>query len=223
MLALWVFFVIRGHRKGFLRAAVGTFSFVIVIFLSTALASPVSQILEKTALKTTIESAVSDAVESKLETDADGLSQDEQDSLLESLPLPSSIQDSLKESNTIENYVQMGVDSFSEYVAESVSDVILNAAAYVIVMIIAIIVIRIILAAAKFVNKIPVIGGINRFLGALLGFFEGLLVLWAAGLAIIALAGTGFGMKAVEVIQSNAFLDLIFDNNPLTAMFGLSL
>lgn len=214
--------MVRGHKKGFLRSALTTFSFVITIVVATALAVPVSNMLENSSFGSRISENVSESINEKFSEYTDGtfLDEDEQDSFLESLALPSIVQDSIKETNTSEDYAQMGVTSFKEYTAQKVTDVIINAAAYIIVMVIAAVVLKIILRLAGFVNKIPVIGGINRFLGALLGIFEGLLALWAIGLLIIAFSNTAFGMKAVSIIQSNAFLNAVFDNNLLVVMFS---
>lgn len=214
--------MVRGHKKGFLRSALTTFSFVITIAVATALAVPVSNMLENSSFGSRISENVSESINEKFSEYTDGtfLDEDEQDSFLESLALPSIVQDSIKETNTSEDYAQMGVTSFKEYTAQKVTDVIINAAAYIIVMVIAAVVLKIILRFAGFVNKIPVIGGINRFLGALLGIFEGLLALWAIGLLIIAFSNTAFGMKAVSIIQSNAFLNAVFDNNLLVVMFS---
>ena len=214
--------MVRGCKKGFLRSALATFSFVITIILATALFSPVSNLLENSSFAGRVSENVSESIDEKLSEYAEGLSfgEDEQNSFLESLALPSIVQDALKETNTAEDYAQMGVTSFKEYTAQKVTDVIIKAAAYIIVMVIAAIVLKIILRLSKFVNKIPVIGGINRFLGALLGIFEGLLALWAAGLLIIVFSNTAFGVKAVSIIQSNVFLNAVFDNNLLVAMFS---
>ena len=205
-----------------MRSALTTFSFVITIAVATALAVPVSNMLENSSFGSRISENVSESINEKFSEYTDGtfLDEDEQDSFLESLALPSIVQNSIKETNTSEDYAQMGVTSFKEYTAQKVTDVIINAAAYIIVMVIAAVVLKIILRLAGFVNKIPVIGGINRFLGALLGIFEGLLALWAIGLLIIAFSNTAFGMKAVSIIQSNAFLNAVFDNNLLVVMFS---
>lgn len=225
VLAFLAFFVFRGHRKGFLRAALTTFSFVIVIALSTAFTTPVSNFLENTFVGNKVENSVSNFVESKVEDfigeDGGSISESEEDTFLESLPLPSFIQNNLKTSNTLEEYAQLQVKSFEEYTTAKFTEIIISAIAYVLVMIIAWILIRLILKFAGFINKIPIIGGLNRFLGALLGFLEGLLILWALGLVIIAFSSTSFGSAAVETIQSNALLDFIFDNNLLVVMFGM--
>ena len=224
ILALMVFFVFRGYKKGFLRLAITTFSFVIVIILATSLATPVSNLLENTAVGTKVESSVSDLVESKTEEYLDGaqgsISSEDESSFIESLPLPSYIQNVLISGNTVEEYAQMQIETFEEYITAEVTEVILSAIAYVIVMIVASILLRIILRLAKFVNKIPIIGGLNKILGALLGFCQALLIIWAIGLLIIAFSSTSIGSSAIAIIQNNAVLDFLFDNNLLIVIFG---
>ena len=224
ILALMVFFVFRGYKKGFLRLAITTFSFVIVIILATSLATPVSNLLENTAIGTKVESSVSDLVESKTEEYLDGvqgsISSEDESSFIESLPLPSYIQNVLISGNTAEEYAQMQIETFEEYITAEVTEVILSAIAYVIVMIIASILLRVILRLAKFVNKIPIIGGLNKILGALLGFCQALLIIWAIGLLIIAFSSTSIGSSAIAIIQNNAVLDFLFDNNLLIVIFG---
>ena len=222
--ALMIFFIFRGYKKGFLRLAITTFSFVIVIILATSLAAPVSNLLENTALGTKVESSVSDLVESKTDEFLDGaegsISSEDESSFIGSLPLPSYIQNVLISGNTAEEYAQMQIDSFEEYTTAKVTEVILSAIAYVIVMIIASILLKVILKLAKFVNKIPIIGGLNRILGALLGLCQALLIIWAIGLLIIAFSSTNLGSSAIGIIQGNAVLNFLFDNNLLIVVFG---
>ena len=224
VLAFLAFFVFKGHKKGFLKVALSTFSFVIVIALGMALSQPVSNLLEETFVGEKVEASVYDYIDEQVseftEDAAAQIGAEDEGSFIESLPLPSFIQQKLISGNTPAEYVQMQVESFEEYIAAGFSDIILSAISCVIVMILAAVIVRLLLKGAKFVNKIPIIGGINKFLGALLGFFEGLLILWAAGLFIISVSGTSFGESIISLIQSNPVLDLIFDNNLLVVIFS---
>ena len=224
VLAFLAFFVLKGHKKGFLKVALSTFSFIIVIILSMALSKPVSNFIGNTSWGDSIEESVGELVDTKidefLEDSGDEIPEDEENTFIESLPLPSFIQNTLKSGNTLEEYVEMQVETFEEYTAAKFTDIIISAISYVIVMILAAVIIRLLLKGAKFVNKIPIIGGINKFLGALLGFFEGLLILWAVGLFIISVSGTSFGESIILLIQSNPVLDFIFDNNLLVIIFS---
>lgn len=217
------FFVFRGFRKGFLKVALTTFSFVIVIILATALAKPVSNLLARTSFGESVESSVESMVDEKFAgaAEEEGLTSEEESALLDTLPLPSFIQDTILNSGTAEEYTDLGVTSFKEYTTAKVTQIILSAISYVIVMIAAYIIIRLILKFAGFINKIPVLGGLNKFLGALLGLFEGLLIIWAIGLLIIALSSTSFGIKAIEIIQGSTFLNFLFENNLLIVFFGM--
>lgn len=225
VLAFLGYCVFKGHRKGFLRTALTTFSFVIIIALSSVLASPLSQLIESTKIGDSIENSVSGYIESEIEeftgSSSAEIDQEEESSFLSGLALPSFIQKQLINSNTIEEYVQLQVESFEEYASAKVTEIVLNAVSYLMVMIIAAVLIKIILKLSRFINKIPIIGGFNKFLGALLGFFQGLLVLWVIGLVILAFSSTSFGSSAAALIQSNTILNYIFDNNLLVVILAM--
>lgn len=87
--------------------------------------------------------------------------------------------------------------------------------AFLLIAILIFIVIRIILKIANVINKIPIIGGINRIFGAIVGLAEGLLVIWIASLIIKAIAFTPFGMQAINVINQSEFLKFLYDKNIL--------
>lgn len=224
VLAFLAFFLIWGHKRGFLKTALTTFAFVIAVLISMALIEPVSGLIENTKISASVENSVSELIDSKTEEFTgqvqSDIAQEEQEGFLETLSLPSYIQNLLKSSNTTEEYAAAGAENFKEYVTAKVTQVIINAIAYGAVMIIAAVLILLLLKASGFVNKIPVIGGINKFLGALLGLFEGLLILWVLSLLLIMFSGTSFGSAAVGLIQENALLNLIFDNNVLILIFG---
>lgn len=94
--------------------------------------------------------------------------------------------------------------------------VALRIVAFFILAILIYIVIRIILSVAHVVTKIPIVRGINRFFGGIVGIIEGLLVIWIACMLIQSLSFTEFGMKALEVINQSPVLKFFYDNNLLT-------
>lgn len=92
----------------------------------------------------------------------------------------------------------------------------LRVVAFLILAILIYIVIRIILSVAHVITKIPVIGGINRFFGGIVGIIEGLLVIWILCMIIQAISFTPFGTQALEVINQSAVLKFFYENNLLS-------
>ncbi len=129
--------------------------------------------------------------------------------------LPKILKNALIKGNNAADYVKLGVSDFKEYAVKSISNVLLKILVYIALVIVIFIVIRILLAVSKVLTKIPVIRGANRFFGALLGLFEGLLILWLIGFVISLISNTGFGTSVVGIIHKNAFLTILYDNNCL--------
>lgn len=224
VLALLVFLVIRGYMKGFLRVALTTFSLVVIIAVSMALVKPLSSLLENTFIGTSVETRVSAYIDGKIESFTGGSEIEsntgEQESFLDTLPIPGFLQDNLKSANTLEEYVNMGVTSFREYTTAKVSGIIIYVIAYIILIVLAAIAVRVVIKLLGLINKIPIIGGFNRIMGALLGLVEGALILWILGVVIMVFSGSETGGSIVGMIHENRVLTYIYENNLLISIFG---
>ena len=217
VLALLVFLMINGLRRGFLRILLTTFSLVITLVLAAVLLKPVSTFIQdKTSIGTSIEEKVGDFVDSKLE----GVVNTNEDEIIDSLPIPSFLKKNLHENNTVTKYKEQGVSSFREYAVKNITTIAVKAITYLALMIIIFLLLRLLLMLTKFINKVPVIGGINRILGAVLGLIEGLIIIWALCLLVMAFSGSDFGATCMKVINDSVVLKFIYDNNLFTLITG---
>lgn len=216
VVAILLFFLFWGFRKGFLRILLTTMALVATIILAGILAPPFSEFLSDTFIGKGIEKKVNEYVEAKVDEPIADRAKDTQDKLIDKLPLPKFIREDISEKNTISEYFSRKVSGFTEYLKERLADSVLKAVAYVILFIIIFLAFRILLRVTHMVNRIPIIGGINRILGAALGLLEGLLIVWCAALLIMMFANTPFGAQAIEVINGNAFLKFLYDKNGIT-------
>ena len=220
ILFLIVFFL-NGLRKGFLRVLLTTFSLVITLVLASLLSKPVSNFIENnTSIGPKVQTSIQEFVDGKL-SDTVSTVKTKQDSFISSLPLPDSWKSSLIENNTLAEYADEGVSDFSEYVAVNLTSIVIKAASYVLLIILIYLILRIIMRASNFLNHIPILGGINRFLGAIVGLFEGVLFLWVIGFVIALLAGTELGITCQQVISDSSFLTFIYGHNYLTEIVAL--
>ena len=215
VLVILAFLVINGFRKGFLRILLTTFSLVITLLLAAALVKPVSEFIStKTSIGTGIEEKVEDFISEKMEK----VTNAKEDEIIDSLPLPAFLKKSLQENNTITKYKEQGVTSFKEYAVKNITNIIVKAMSYLALMIIIFLLLRLLLMLTKFINKVPIIGGVNRILGAVLGLIEGLLIVWALCLLIMTFSGSEFGATCMEVINKSTVLKFIYDNNLLATV-----
>ncbi|WP_455720018.1 CvpA family protein [Agathobacter sp.] len=65
------------------------------------------------------------------------------------------------------------------------------------------------------IEKVPVIGTVNRIAGFGVGFIKGMIIVWVL-LAVIALGSTsGFGQTMTPYIDDSSLLRYIYENNPV--------
>lgn len=226
VIAFLVFFLIKGLRKGFLRILFTTFSVIVTIALSALFTQPLADFLEKsTFVGPTVEGWVSEYVDSRLEDLSQKLSAESEDLFINALALPEFIKSNIRLDNTLEKYRDLGVATFSEYITAQLTRVSIRAIAFVLLAIVIYIFLRIIFSILRVIQKIPILRGINRLLGGILGLAEGLLIIWGICIIIIIFSGTSFGTSCMEVIQASKILTYIYDHNLLVkaihAVFGL--
>ena len=136
-----------------------------------------------------------------------------QESLIASLPLPETFKESLLENNSLESYASMQVQNFEEYVCRQITNVIINAIAFVVTLLLAVIALAILCNALNLIAKLPLLKQINAVAGLAAGAAEGLLLVWVLFVVLTMFAGTEFGNEAMSMIAENPLLDFLYKNN----------
>lgn len=213
VIAILVCFLIRGVLKGFLYVALSTASLVVTLIIAGLLVPWFSGVIESSFIGKGVESQISAYLDQNLNDPLVNSVGSIQESVIGNLPLPQNMREDISEKNTTDEYVELQVGSFTEYLKVRLVKIANRVIAYVILSILLFILIRILLSFSKAIRKIPIVGGINAFFGGVVGLLEGLLILWCLCLLIMMFSGTSFGVKAVEVINGSKFLKFIYDNN----------
>ncbi|MCF0143114.1 MAG: CvpA family protein [Parasporobacterium sp.] len=219
VIVLLAVFVIVGFARGLLRILVTTFSLVITIVVAALLTVPVGNLLqEKTFVGTEVTKGVEGYIDGKISVDTKKVLETDPNEFIDGLFLPKFIKDDLKESNTITKYNALGVKNFKEYIVKQLVGLIVRLITFILLLIIVYLLTRLLLAISKLIEKIPVINGINRVFGGLIGLIEGALIVWILCSIVMALASTALGETIVKVIRESAFLSFVYDNNMLIVL-----
>ena len=144
-----------------------------------------------------------------------GLSAADQDKMIDMLPLPQSVKDSLAENNNSAVYEQLGVTYFTDYIGSFVGNVCLNIIGGLLTFMIVFFALHILMLAFNVVDRLPLIHGLNHFAGAILGIFKGFLVLELLLLLLVPFSATDFGVKILAQINDNGFLSALYHGNLL--------
>ena len=106
----------------------------------------------------------------------------------------------------------MVAETINGYISHEYSKLLVG----ILCLIIAFIVHRIvdfILTSLKLLSKIPVLGGMNKMLGFLIGICEGIIVFWVLGIVLVAYGSNDLSALIMNQIKENYLLDFLFNNN----------
>lgn len=134
---------------------------------------------------------------------------------IEMSELPEVFKSLLSDNNNDVIYEKLGVKTFAEYVGEFLSKLIIHIVAFLCTFLLVTIVLRAIIFALDIVSELPVLGFFNRLAGGVVGAAGGLIIIWLFFVVITLLYVTAFGREIYQVIQENAILNMLYENNPL--------
>lgn len=215
-----IIFIIIGFCRGFLRVILTTFSLLITIILAGTFAGPVSDFVENsTVVGPRMESGIEKFVNSRLSS-ITGAAGNAEEAVINQLPLTDAMKADLIEKNNIAGYVDQGVESFAEYLAANLTSIVIKVLCYILLFILIYLILRLIIRLSNVINHIPVLGGINRIAGAVIGLAEGVIFLWVLCMALMMLSGTPFGIQCEQVISDSTFLTWIYEHNYLSQVIS---
>ncbi len=209
-----------GYKKGLVKIVASLLASVIIIVLVGSVTPYVSSWLRKA---TPLEKAVQDKIMKMVTPDGEEggallnveLPREQQISLIEDSELPEMFQQMLLENNNSEAYATLGVTTFGEYVSSYVAKVVADIAAFLITLLLVMIVVRVLIGMLGILNKLPVIGGINRLAGGALGIGIAILVVWILFIVVTLLYNTALGKMCLEDIAESPILTTLYDSNIL--------
>lgn len=212
---IFAFCAVEGWRKGLIRTAVSMISILLVLAMAGWLNPYISDFIrQNTDWQETIKESCKETILSGIDEqnipDLEG-----QKDIIEELPLPQTMKNQLIQNNTAETYQKMVANGFADYLAEYIAYGIVNGIAFVVAYIAAVIILKLILYALDILVQLPVIGGVNKLGGMILGAVQGILWIWVAMLVITLICNTEVGQYLMREIEKTEVLSWIYHNNYL--------
>ena len=205
---------IVGYTNGIIKILLSFAATAVAFVLALVLASPFELFIKNsTPLYDKIKNQMTGYVSEYVTDEMNSSSEEVQKDSIKDLKLPWAIQKELIENNTADEKLEMGVNTFSEYIATSLTDILVKAISILILFLCIKIILRIIIALLDIVSHLPILNGINKLLGGILGIIEGILIIWVICFALTAFTGTNLGEQILSTISSNEILNFIYSNN----------
>lgn len=210
VIAVLLLCALFGMKAGLIKTVFSMFSVVAALILTVWISPIVSNIMQD---NDKVVNYFNEKVEAILDIDGKTVKASEQVSFIEDLPLPVSLKNSLLENNNLDIYEALNVNSFAEYVTRAVSNVIINAAAFIGTFFVLIIILQLLCIILNIMSRLPVLNSINKAGGLIAGILHGLIILWIICIFITACGSTGWGRSALAAINESELLTYFYDNN----------
>lgn len=187
-----------GYLRGLIKIVLSMVATVATIVLAAVLTIPFSGVVKNTGIGDGIEKSVRELVEqANIVDEASIMEMDFPDAILEPIA-----------KGTAE-----AQDTIQEYVIDELTDTIIKALTFLVLTIVIYIIIRIIIAVLDVFSRLPIINGINKWAGAVVGLVQGLLFIWIASLVLTAFSDKDWAQEVFRQINDNGFLSFIYNNN----------
>lgn len=206
--------ILNGLRKGLISSVFSVFALFAAMALAAYGGPYAAKFLRTTAVYSTVYDTVETNISEKLTLEMPAQT-GEQIEVINQLPVPETIKKGLIDNNNTDIYQALGIDSFTAYVADYISMLIINAIAYLIVFIIAFIILKIICCMLNGLMELPILRGINRFGGSIFGFCNSVMTIWLFFIIITACAATTWGAQIMTQINQSQILTALYDHNYL--------
>lgn len=208
--------VLIGWKRGFVKMALSLFAVVIALVITSAAGLYVKEGLSAhTPWQTNIQESIRESFDGYLMDQMETMEPDQENALLDQLPIPEVLTNLLKENNNSAVYEKLGVDTLTSYVSSYLANMIMTAIAYVITFIFVFILLKIVFHFLHLVTRIPGLKQLNSAAGVILALVQGLILLWVLCLVLTAFANTDWGMQVMGMIKESSFLSLIYNHNLL--------
>lgn len=209
----------NGYRRGFIKEIVSMFFVLLSIFLVWVINPYVNQFLrENTPIYEKVQEGCSGLLQDQ-ENDTGSMGRSEQNSLIEGLELPDLLKNSLLDNNRAEVYQYLAVDSFTGYVTGYLATVVVNGLSFLLSFLLSTLLIRMVTYALDIIAHLPVIRGVNKLTGALVGAAKGVIFIWVAFLVLTVLCNTEIGKNALYMIQQDHFLNILYEQDIFVKIF----
>lgn len=210
-------FIVRGYRKGIVRMVASMTTLILAIFLVSIATPYISSALRD---HTPVYDVIEGKCEEFVQNGTDQInSKVEEAEWIENLKIPGFLQDMMKENNNTVSYAKMNVETFGEYISHFLATMILNVISYIVTFILALILIKIIVGALGVLTHLPVINGVNRILGAVMGLLQSLILIWLFLLIVTLFENTQWGDYIMRMINDSSLLTSLYDANIYIGIF----
>ncbi|MGI6107237.1 MAG: CvpA family protein [Lachnospiraceae bacterium] len=211
--AILLISMISGGKKGLVKVLFSLAAAVVTILIVMAFEKPFENFLrENTGMYDFLETQVSGFVQERVSS-AQSAAGNSLTSQMDALSLPAVVSDAIL--TAVESAGAKTASAVTAAITAALTGIVFTAAAWLILFVAVRIAVSLVGMVLNAVVKLPVLRQVNAVAGAMIGLFFGLVVVWLVFLLITACTGFPFGEQCMQWINESAFLEFLYNRNPL--------
>ena len=202
--------MLYGHYRGFIRIAVSVMSLFITLFaVRVAIPQTAAWLEHNTAL------GLDEKMDEMAQT-AGLAGKAGERAVIESLEIPDQVKKLLIENNNGEVYQEMGVQIFEDYVGKYLADRVIRVIIFTVLFTVFYASLHIVIVWLNLLSRLPIIYGLNKIAGSVLGLTEALIFVWIGCLVLTLFSGSPIGKSMIDQINGSIWLTWLYDHNMLS-------
>lgn len=201
-----------GMKRGLVKTVFSIVFLAVGLFLSAVISPYVSNYLHN---NDSVYTSVYQAVKKNVKLDGHIETLQQENSIIDELPLPEVLREKVKENNNTEVYKALGVKKFKKYVYKYITNMIINGISYVGVYILVTICLYVLSITLDIISKLPVLNEINHLAGGAVGLLQGLLIFWIFCAVLAIFSNFSWAQKLYGMINESVILSVLYDMNIL--------
>lgn len=220
VLVLLIFSMADGYRRGFVKEVVSVLLVLVSVVLVWLINPYVNEFIrENTSAYEKIQ-AVSESFVDSLVDGTENMGEEEQNALISSMDLPELLQNGITENNTASVYQYLAVNTFAGYISGYLANIAVNCLSFLISYILSSVLIHVLAYGLDLLAKLPVLRGINKIAGALVGGGKCVIFVWVGMLVLTILCNTEVGQKGLGLIRGDSILNFLYGKNIFIRIFS---
>ena len=213
LVAVLIACAIYGYKRGLVRTAYKLVSYFIALFLTVALYPHVSRFLRESFVYDSIRERIGRSAGFRPAPEVYTPAIDDAtrgNNLINALPLPQSLRDSLHNYNTPDMFEVLRVGTAEEFVSGFFANMVINALSMLLVFVIVIVILRFVGRALGIVDHLPVIRSLNRLGGFVAGACIGAIVVWFTLMVVTMFFSAGGNETLYGLLQGSGIVRWLF-------------
>ena len=221
--AVCIALILIGIIVGLVRGLVKEVVSIAIVFVSIALVWFLNPYInhflrEMTPIESKLEEQTRNLLGDQLESGRI-IPADRQQEIIEGLGLPDIITDALLKNNNAEEYKELNVNSFIDYIVEYPVNIVINGLSFLITYVLVTILLRVLVFVLDIFTRLPVVHGLNKLGGALIGGAKYVIFIWIGMLVVTMLCNTEAGRTVMGMIERDRFLTFVYNWNLILKYF----